>query len=755
MFDPKEDTSLGATAKSGDGSFAGDNDKNKKNELDSDENEALHSLLMSYYRQELDRQAENRYQMAIDDDYYDNIQYSEEDAQVLVDRGQAPIVYNVAKIAIDWVLGTEKRGRTDFKILPRGKEDLKAAEKKTNLMKYLSDSNRLPFQCSRAFEDAVKVGIGWLEDGVQDDEDGEPIYSRYESWRNMLADSCATEMDYSDGRYEFRSKFVDIDVAKAYFPDRKGAIDEGKDSSSRFGAGGDIDGDEAMDISESRMTEFGFGGLDNINQRERVRLIECWFKKPETVKKLTKGTYKGEIYDIDDERHQDGEPQDRVVMRMYLAIMTTEAVLFLGPSPYRHNRFPFTPVWGFKRGRDGQPYGIMRGIRDIQDSVNKMASKFKHILSTNKVIMDEGAVEDIDKFAEEVSRPDAIIVKRQGKELTLNADRDLAPAFMDMFSRDISMIQQGSGVTDENLGRRTNATSGVAIEARQDQGSVVTIKLFDNLRLAKQMQGEIQLSLLEQFMTEKKQFRITNQRGNADFVDINDGMPENDITRSKADFVISESDWRASMRQAATDQLLEVLGKIGPDMAIAVLDLVVDAMDVPNRDEIVKRIRKMNGMSDPDQTEKTPEEMQEEQAEQQAAAKQAAAQEAMFQADLAIKQSQVDKNKTASLRDGMTADLIQAQTITERVVATQDALMAAQGILAMPTIAKVGDSLLAQAGWPDFLPPEVQQGQMPPPPISEQQGLEPQPAPPQQVENPPVQQEQPLPQDGTIPNQPV
>ena len=142
-------------------------------DLDSDKKHELHRLLLSYYRQELDRQSENRFQMAIDADYYDSIQWSETEAAALKDRGQAPIVYNVIAQTVNWVLGTEKRGRSDFKILPRRKDEAKGAELKTDLLKYLSDVNRLPFSRSRAFEDAIKVGIGWLEDGAQDEDDGE------------------------------------------------------------------------------------------------------------------------------------------------------------------------------------------------------------------------------------------------------------------------------------------------------------------------------------------------------------------------------------------------------------------------------------------------------------------------------------------------------------------------------------------------------------------------------------------------------
>ena len=82
-------------------------------------------------------------------------------------------------------------------------------------MKYLSDVNRLPFARARAFKDAVVTGLGWLEVGIQDETDNdEMIYSRYESWRNLLWDSAAIESDLSDARYMFRVKWVDIDAAK-------------------------------------------------------------------------------------------------------------------------------------------------------------------------------------------------------------------------------------------------------------------------------------------------------------------------------------------------------------------------------------------------------------------------------------------------------------------------------------------------------------------------------------------------------------
>lgn len=664
------------------------------NPLDSEDAQERHKRLLSYYRLELDRQGENRFQQAIDEDYYDNDQWTPEEASELMERGQQPTVYNVIATTVDWIIGSEKRGRTDFKILPRGKEDAAPAERKTKFLKYLSDVNRTPFHRSRAFEDAVKVGIGWLEAGMQEEDDGEPIYTRYESWRNILFDSAATELDGSDMRYIFRSKWVDEDIAKALFPDRQDVIELSCVDAALYGTFDMVDGDIAMDFGEFEREHNGIYGTIITHKRRRVRLIEASYRYPEKADRLRGGRFSGDFYDENDPRHveavESGESRivSKTTMRTRIAVFTTAGMLYDAPSPYRHNKHKFIPVWGHRRGRDGLPYGIIRRLRDIQDGVNKRASKALHILSTNKVIMDEGAVEDIDEFAKEVARPDAIIVKKTGKALELNVDRELAGPHLELMSRDINMIQQAGGVTDELLGRQTNATSGIAVQRRQEQGSLATSKFFDNLRFAEQLRGEIELSLIEQFATDEKQFRITNMRGAPDFVTINDGLPENDITRTKADFVISEADWRASMRQAATDQLTDMLMKMPPEVGMVMLDLIVDQMDVPNREEIAKRIRSINGQRDPDSTEVTPEEQQ--RMQQQAEA--AAVQKAMVEAELREKNAKAAKAEADAQRIGR-------QAVNDSVDATARAMEAAAKVITMPTVAKVADNILAEAGW--------------------------------------------------------
>ena len=691
------------------------------NELDGDKMIELHSRLVSYYRQELTRQEENRAEMAVDEDYYDNIQWSTEEIEALHERGQAPTVYNVISQSVNWIIGSEKRGRTDFKVLPRRKDGGKAAERKTALLKYLSDVNHLGFERSVAFEEATKAGIGWLESQVQDEDDGEPIYAGSESWRNIIWDSTYRKLDMTDCRYLFRVKWVDLDVAIAIFPERRAQLESAAvDNYTAWGVD-DLDGDDAMDSMEYERDRAGSMRDGITYSRKRVRMLEGWFRMPEQVNKLrgAKSDFRGEIYDENDERHQAELQSGRAVlavapmMRMYCCIMTTQDMIWYGPSPYRHNRYPFTPVWGFRRARDGMPYGVIRWMRGMQDDVNKRLSKALYILSTNKVVMDEGAVDDIEEFRREVARPDAVITKRPGKNIELNVDRDLAPAHLDLASRSIQMIQQVGGVTDELLGRATNAVSGVAIQARQDQGTVGTNKLFDNLRFAFQMHGEKELSLVEQYMTEEKQFRITNMRGAPDYVSINDGLPENDITRTKADFIIDQADWRATMRQAAVAELMDVAKTLPPEIVMAMLDLLVENMDIPNRDEIVKRIRAINGQKDPDQEQPTPEEAQREQAQaqqQQYNDAMAMAQLQTVQAKAAEAGAKADLATASAAKAQSSAKHIDMQAVNEGIMAIKGATDAATAIAFMPELAGLSDGILKEAGWPGAnLPQPAQQ----------------------------------------------
>lgn len=618
------------------------------NKLDGEEARAELRKLLEWYYYEKEKQSLNRLDMAMDCDFYDNLQWDPEDATVLRDRGQVPLVYNEVAPMVDWLIGTERRARVDWKVLPRTEDDVDAADVKTKVLKYVSDINRVPFLRSRAFADSLKAGVGWMDDGTRDDPTQDILYSKYEDWRNVLWDSASYEPDLSDARYLFRWRWVDEDIAVMMFPNRAEQIRAATEEATNY----TTDGWEedtwytAHDLTQLKtgtLLATGVGALADAKRR-RVKLIEGQYRKPTRVTVVADGPMKGAILSPRDAVLRDAVGKsgsmlvDRMMMRVHIAVFTEQYMMGYGPSPYRHNRFSLTPIWCYRRSRDRLPYGTIRRVRDIQMDLNKRASKALFMLNTNQVIAEEGATDDWDRLRDEADRPDGLIVTKPGRKVEIKRDTDAATGQITMMQLAQTTIQRSAGVADENMGRQTNAVSGEAIKARQLQGSVVTTEPFDNLRFAVQVQGEKQLSLVEQWYTDEKVIRLTGAKGALEWVKFN--VPErqpdgsvrylNDITASMGDFVVAEQDYAGTLRQVMFESLNNLAARLPPEVSLRVLTIAMEFSDLPNKDEIAEQIRGITGERDPNK-EMTPE-------EQAAAEEQAMAQaEAMqVQRDMAM-----------------------------------------------------------------------------------------------------------------------
>lgn len=629
--------------------------------LDSSESIQLQKRLMAWYYNERTIQSDNRMEMQIDDDVYDGDQWDEADKVELESRGQMPLVFNEVAPMVDWLIGTERRSRVDAKVMPRTADDVEMADIKTKVMKYLSDANRVVFNRSRAFADAVKVGVGFVDDGVRNDPTKDILYSKFESWRNVLWDSMSVDLDMGDARYMFRTRYTDLDVAKAMFPDRADVLTRGVYNNRNWSSMIYEEDEFQREGHTSRGGSGIRGGVGGIHGydadvRQRIKLIECQFRMPVTSKIVVDGPFRGSFLDPADRAlmqalgEQGGTIIDRVCMRMHTAVMTEGALLSLGVSPMRHNDFSLTPIWCYRRGRDRMPYGAVRRVRDLQMDMNKRASKALFLMSTNQLIVEGGSVDDINETRQEADDPNGVLVYKAGKQAPqLRRDSEQAAGQLQMMSMNAQSIQRSAGISNENLGRQTNASSGEAIKARQLQGSVVTTEPFDNLRLATQVQGQKQLSLVEQWYTEEKVIRLTGSKGALDWLVVNkpevqpDGTVRylNDITRTQADYVVSEQDYAATMRTVLFDSMNAMASRMGdPMLALRLMTIAYEFCDLPNHDEIAQEIRKLTGERDPSKP-LTPEEQQQMQQQMQAQAEAMQMQQAQAQAALQEQQAKV------------------------------------------------------------------------------------------------------------------
>lgn len=650
-----------------------------------EEEQASLRQLEGWFAEQCDWHAENRREQLRDCDYYDHEQIDPETRRILADRHQAPLVYNLIKPVVDWILGTERRTRVAWKVHPRKPEGQQDAEVKQQLLKFIEDTNQVGFERSAAFADCVKAGVGWVREVYQQDvSDGPPIMVGHVDWKCVRWDPFSRANDLRDCRSLTIDRYLDLDYAMAMFPGQASNLREASqntiDPSMQF-----VEDDILLpQVFHGQTLPFGKTmGRAQLDRRgrARVRLIETEYKRVVTTRKIRAlaadyTELEGLAFDPTDAELNDLVRLERIaiedkpVERIWLAIWHPGGFVCAHlPSPYRHNKFSLTPTWCYRRHRDGMPYGQIRGLRDPQDEYNKRRGKALFLLSTNRVHAEEDAIAqgvDEDDFLEEAAKPNGFLKYAKGalrdKRAFIETNTEMAAAHVQMAEQAARHIFEAGGTTRENLGLDSDAKSGKAILAKQQQGAVSTAEIFDNYRRSIQIGGQKTLSLAEQYMTQPMQMRVVGPHG-VDWLSINqptydpitgEVVWENDITEQHADFVVDQQDYRETVRMAMAEQLMETISQLPPEVGLQLLDLAIDLTDLPNRQELVARIQKINGVQPAPQD-------PEAEARQEMEQKQAAEDQALQREALAAK---VDKDRASA--EKLRADAGKTQVLTKK-----------------------------------------------------------------------------------------
>lgn len=734
------------------------------------------------YEYEREAQAEGRALRARDERFYDGHQFSDEEKQVYAERNQKPRTYNEIKPAVDWIIGSERRARSDWNVLPRTADDVEPAQLKTKLIKYVDDINKAKWQRSTAFEDCVKTGEGWTRISVEPNEDGElMIQLNYENWQNILIDGQSVKADLSDNRYLWATKIIDIETLEQWFPKKKEEIeaDAGEyqelDDDLMFDQVGD-DGNNLY--NNSRRTSSGCSDA-NINvvrsgsmsimgghyssTRRAVRVWEMWYRKTERVELLANaGGLTGQIFNSKNEKHvlaleEGAKKHETVREQMYMAIYTATTVLYHGKSIYKHNRYPFVRRLAFIDKTTKSPYGVIRQIVDPQSDLNQRKNQALFMMATRQVVADEGAVEDKDDAIKQVGKVNGYIEVKKGARFEIRDNQSLAGPHVQFAEMDSAYLKQISGVTSENRGMGNSALSGIAIQSLQEQGTVITTPIIDNHQLAHQLEGELVLSLCEQYINRKMQFRVTSDiknPGEKDFVVLNE-TPETDITATQADFVISERDYRQTMRQALSEQLMNVSAQItqatgDPAIAIGFIEMAIDLQDLPNKERLSSKLREISGLPPIDENEDDKQAREEGEKEEQA--KQQAMQEALQELEMAKQKSAINLDNSRANQYNREGEREKANARRAQAEALVKYLEAAGIVVDNADLSNIADDLISnmdnimngtQPTQPGAEQLEAQGQPVEQAPVPMQTNL---PAQPQQPE-PPTQEQPVMPED--------
>lgn len=485
--------------------------------------------------------------MERDQDYYDGKQLTKQEYDTLVQRGQPPIVINLIRRKIDFLLGLEAQQRADPKAYPRTPMDAASAEVATDALRYIGDWNEYPYHRARAWRDILVTGIGGLQVDVRPSakpvkpmlkqlgimENNPDIVITRTPWDRMWWDSHSAEPDFSDCRHRGLVVWKDKDEAVAeYGPESESILQHTIDKASR------------TDIYDDKPRYRPWADP----ARKRVRIVQCYWK-------------------------ENG--------RCYWAEFTEQGILRQGESPWvdtdGEGEDPY--IWRSAYvDRDNNRHGVVRDMIDPQDEVNKRRSKALHLLTMRQVIVDNGAVDDPEHAKRQLARPDGYIVKNPGFEFQIAENGDLTQGQMALLEHATAELEK-MGPNASLQGTSEDAQSGRALQARQQGGMVELGQLLDHLRSMDRETYSKCWARAKQFWTAPQFIRITDREDAPEFVGLNEPMidpqtgqvvgMQHNIGDLDIDLIIEEGPDVATIQQEVFEQfgqLLPTLVQLPPQM---------------------------------------------------------------------------------------------------------------------------------------------------------------------------------------------
>lgn len=643
--------------------------------------------------------------------YYDGDQIPPQVAAVLEERGQPVECQNLIAPAIDSVLGTEAKTRSDLRVEANYENDdmEKLAEALNAEFYTVCQEMRIDRVRSDAYAGQIKAGLSWVEVRRNPDVTG-PRYIAEQINRNEVDwDWLSKKPDLRDARWVRRRRWIDLDEAVMLFPQRAETLKNAVGTWDTFDDIERIDGDD-VDLRsgwEERQTWSRNEAEYLSTSRDRIMLYVIYYRVYERIPMLALPTGKMVEYDKNNIAHAVAVVSGRVKVEMRLVSFIRESwwagPYHLGDRPCDapQGMFPLIPFWGFRKDQSGIPYGLVSRMISAQNSYNFRHLKVTWLLQASQVIMDSDATNmTAEQVRKEANRPDGVFVLNADRKnktkaadaLQINRDSSVSAQQMQVMEYDRQNIQDCAGIYSSYMGQDTSGVvSGIAVSNLVEQSSTTLAEINDNYTMACNALGELVLNYLLEDLKQKTSYTIVVNRKDKrrrKVVTINtpgdDGKITNDISRLDARIVLAPIDSTPAYRAQLADRLIGIIQKLPPQAQSAVIDLVLELVEIPNKDEFIDRVSRALGTQDPQYM--TDEEKQ---ASQQQAKLNEFAQALQFKqqiaeiqnkdADTANKQASANKSQASAdgqkYSDGLTmaqtGQIMQQMELTQQTITQQ------------------------------------------------------------------------------------
>jgi len=525
--------------------------------------------------------------------------------------------YNRFKNKIHNLVGIDPYNKkADIQFKPRGGGEQDVADVLTQVYAYIADNNKLDWVEQQVFSDGLIQDRGYFDVRVDFEEhvQGE-IKIEAKDPLDILIDPDAKHYDPRTWNEIFETKWMSIDeIEETYGQEKADKLRMLAETGTTLGA-------DSMEYEEERYGDTeqdGYGQQypgdpENARMLRSIRVIERQYYKLDDCMYYV-DPVSGDKRKVPNawgkkkrEKFADEFGLDIITKKMRRVRWTVTAdtvVLFDDFSPYDH----FTIVPYFPYFRRGKPFGMVRNLLSPQEQLNKISSQELHIVNTTANsgwIVESGSLSGMtaDDLEEHGAETGLVLEYNRGSTPPGKIPPNQIPTGLDRISQKAAQnIKQISGITEAMLGMDSPEVSGVAIQAKQNRGSMLLQVPLDNLAKTRQYLAEKILHMVQSYYTEERIIQITDESDPykpRQKLRVNEMTPEgeiiNDLTLGEYDVIVGTAPARDNFDEMQFAEAIELRG-VGvpiPD------DMIVEYSHLSRKADIAERIRQMQGTAPP------------------------------------------------------------------------------------------------------------------------------------------------------------
>ena len=432
-----------------------------------------------------DTYLESRLQAEMIQDMFEGDQYCSDILQELEEAGRPAEIFNVIRMFTRQLMGYYSTVYNTVRVNPVQYNDINTAALLNDIIKNVDRVSHTTAINEQLRLDCILSGlmVHFIEaipkkatDGeIITDEFGRTIYEVKKipvHSREILLDPMSTEIDYSDGRfihrYRWLTKEAAIDMFSKYKIDKLDANNEAI-ASAFF---------DPMIEWQNQYKDYDNYLIVHTIMREKDKTWSIYWSGDEILSKK--------------------EISYREVKNPYQVVKLQDT---------------YKPKY----------YGIFKDVYQAQNAINQAILQIQLMVNSNKVIVRKGAIadEDWEGFKKAIIRVNAVLELDNPEDVSiLNMSGDIAQQYL-IIDKAFDRIQRVLGINDSFLGIAYASDSGRKVKLQQN-ATMMALRYMDvKFDLMFKLIGMDTVNLVKQFYTANQVLRITDESTGDRWVEIN------------------------------------------------------------------------------------------------------------------------------------------------------------------------------------------------------------------------------------------